>query len=376
MMPFVLGIIMSIYWRERRTYGGFGHWVLANFAFGVGYVLITLRGIVPDLFSVVLGNAATVYAEILIFEGIRLFYGRPAFSRWNTFVFILYLVLHTYFTYPSPNINARIVVISLALFILIWRSGLNLVNNPLLELRRTTRNAGVIFLLTSLLPLARAIHAILLSRPIDLFTDPLSSWFALLGLVSIVTWTFYFFLVNSARLELDLESARSELMQLAMTDPLTGLYNRRHFFERAEIEFERAKRQEHSISFLLMDVDGFKDINDKFGHDAGDAVMLHLSDILPGEVRVFDLVARYGGDEFIVMLVDVPEDQSYQIAERIREVVSRSPVAFDFQAINIQLSLGIASFMDEDGDLKTILRRADSALYQAKQHGKNRVFTA
>lgn len=376
MMPFVLGVIMSIYWRERRTYGGFSHWVSANYVFGVGYILITLRGVVPDFFSVVLGNAATVYAEILIFEGIRLFYGRPAFSKWNTLVFILYLILHTYFVYPSPNINARIVVISITLFALILRSGLNLVNNPLLALRRTTRNVGVIFLLTSLLPLTRAFHAITQTQPIDLFTDPLSSWFALLGLVSIVTWTFYFFLVHSARLELDLESARSELMQLAMTDPLTGLYNRRHFFERAEIEFERAKRQEYGISFLLMDIDGFKDINDKYGHDAGDAMMLYLSDILPGEVRTFDLVARYGGDEFVVMLVDSSEEQAYQIAERIREVIANTPVEFDFQAINIQLSLGIASYTDEDEDLKTILRRADNALYQAKQHGKNRVFTA
>lgn len=372
-MPFVLGIIMSIYWRERRTYEGFGRWVLANFVFGVGYIQISLRGILPDFFSIVLGNAATIYAEILIYEGIRLFYGRPAFSKWNSFVFVLYLVLHTYFTYLNPNINIRIAIISLTLFILIWRSGLSLINSPLLELRRTTRTAGIVFLLTALLPLARSFHALLQNQPIDLFADPMSSWFALFGLVSILTWTFYFFLINSARLEMDLEAARVELTQLAMTDPLTGLYNRRHFFERAEIEFQRATRQEHSISFLLMDVDGFKNINDNYGHDAGDEVMLYLSSILPAEIRVFDLVARFGGDEFIIMLVHVHQEQAYEIAERIRERVSQSPMTFESRTFNVQLSVGVASFDPKDDNLKTILKRADTALYLAKQHGRNRV---
>jgi diguanylate cyclase (GGDEF)-like protein len=372
-MPFVLGIIMSIYWRERRTYEGFGRWVLANFVFGVGYIQISLRGILPDFFSIVLGNAATIYAEILIYEGIRLFYGRPAFSKWNSFVFVLYLVLHTYFTYLNPNINIRIAIISLTLFILIWRSGLSLINSPLLELRRTTRTAGIVFLLTALLPLARSFHALLQNQPIDLFADPMSSWFALFGLVSILIWTFYFFLINSARLEMDLEAARVELTQLAMTDPLTGLYNRRHFFERAEIEFQRATRQEHSISFLLMDVDGFKNINDNYGHDAGDEVMLYLSSILPAEIRVFDLVARFGGDEFIIMLVHVHQEQAYEIAERIRERVSQSPMTFESRTFNVQLSVGVASFDPKDDNLKTILKRADTALYLAKQHGRNRV---
>jgi len=110
-MPFVLGVIMSIYWRERRTYGGFGRWVLANFTFGVGYLLVSLRGTIPDLLSITLGNAAAVYAEILIFEGIRLFFGRPAFSKWNSFVFVLYLIFHT-----ISHTSTRISMLALLLF--------------------------------------------------------------------------------------------------------------------------------------------------------------------------------------------------------------------------------------------------------------------
>ena len=375
LLPIVLGFIMAIYWRERKTYEGFSRWVLANFVFGAGYFLISLRSFIPTFFSITLGNAATVYAEILIYEGIRLFFGRPAISKWNSFVFIIYFVLHTYFTYLDPNINARIAIISFALFILIIRAGMSLINSPLLGMHHTTRNAGINFIFTSLLPLIRTIYALQKPQPIDLFTDALSSWFALFGLASILIWTFYFFFMNSARLELDLETARLELVQLATTDPLTGLYNRRHFFECAEIEFQRARRQEQSISFLLMDVDSFKTINDRYGHDVGDAVMIHLAGILPGEVRIFDLVARFGGDEFIIMLVNTSEEQAYEAAERIRKVVAETPVIFDAWKFNIQVSLGIASFENEDEDLKTILKRADVALYYAKRHGRNRVRT-
>lgn len=372
-LPFVLGLILTLYWRERRTYKGFERWVLANFVFGMGYLLISLRGFIPDFWSVLVGNAATVYAEILIFEGIRLFYGRPAFSKWNSLVFLLYLILHSYFVFYSPNINARIAVISLVLFVLIFRSGLNLINHPRLELQHTSRSAGIIFLITALLPLCRAVYALIQPQPIDLFQDKFSAWFALLGLVSILIWTYYFFIINSARLELDLETARLELVQLAMTDPLTGLYNRRHFLERAELEMQRAKREKLEISFLLMDIDGFKEINDQFGHDSGDTVMQQVASTLPREVRGFDVVARFGGDEFIALLVNVGKEQAQEAAERIRLAMTREVMISEIHPIRIGISVGIASFEADDEDLKSILKRADDALYQAKRGGRNRV---
>lgn len=374
-LPFVLGFIMTVYWRERKTYRGFGSWVLANFSFGVGYLFISLRGMIPDILSIILGNIAIVYAEILIYQGIRLFYDRPVFNRLNSLIFVLYIVFQFYFTYLDPDINARIVLISFVLTILQLRSGLNLIDCPFPDLKRTARNAGYIFLITGLLPLTRIIHTLGQGVSTDLFTDELGSWYAVSALFSILLWTFYFFLLNSARLEMDLEFARLELMQIASTDPLTGLYNRRHFFEHAEIEFQRAQRRECNLSFLLLDADEFKSINDNYGHDAGDTVMKDLSAILHREVRAFDLVARFGGDEFIIMLVDVDEEQAYAIAERIRGVVEQTPITFDSRILNIRLSVGLACFDIKDPDLHIILKRADKALYQAKEQGRNRVRT-
>ena len=162
-------------------------------------------------------------------------------------------------------------------------------------------------------------------------------------------------------------------MEIASTDSLSGLYNRRHFFEHAEIEFHRAQRHECDVSFLLLDVDNFKLINDNYGHDAGDVVMKFLATILKEEVRAFDLVARYGGDEFIIMLVNANQGQAYSIAERIRSAVAKTPVTVDSRTLNIHLSGGISSFDAKDPELKVILKRADDALYRAKRQGRNRV---
>ena len=373
LLPFMLGLIMTIYWRERKTYGGFESWVLADFAFGVGNLLIALRGLIPDLLSIILGNVIAVYGEILIYEGIQRFYGRAMFSRLNYLMLVSYILLQTYFTYLDPNINARTVLVSLAFAILILRSGLRLVDCPLGQMKRTSRHAGSIFFLTAIFPVIRMIYVLRRTEPIDLLSDPLSSWLSLVVVTSIMLWTFYFFLLNSARLELDLESARAELEQIASTDALTGLYNRRHFFEHAEVEFERARRAECNMSFLLVDADNFKSINDNYGHDAGDTVIKALSAIFQHEVRAFDLVARFGGDEFVIMLVDVDEDQAFSIADRIRGVVESTPILFGSQILNVRLSIGIASFDVLDPDLAVILKRADTALYNAKRQGRNLV---
>jgi diguanylate cyclase (GGDEF)-like protein len=331
---------------------------------------------IPDLFSIILGNVIAVYAEILIYEGVQRFYDRPVFSRLNYLILAGYILLHSYFTYFDQNINARTALVSLVSAILIIRAGLSLVNCPLPLLKQTSQNSGSIFFLTATLPIVRMIYALRLTHPIDLFNDRLAAWFSLIGLISILLWTFYFFLLNSARLEMDLETARADLEEIASTDPLTGLYNRRHFFEHAEIEFQRAKRRECNISFLLLDADDFKLINDNYGHDAGDAVITALSTIFTQQVRAFDLVARFGGDEFVIMLVDAGEDQAYTIAERIRTVAEITPIPFGTRTLNIQLSVGISSFAIKDQDLSVILKRADNALYHAKKQGRNCVRVA
>jgi diguanylate cyclase (GGDEF)-like protein len=374
--PLVLAIIMLIYWKERKVYGGFGHWILATFGLSVGYALISFPAVFSKFLSVVLGNVLIVYCMILIYEGIEKFYGRQPFYAFSYIILGIYAVLQSLFTYIDPNVNARVALSSAAIFILIILAGRRLFIVPIPELRRTSHAAGVVFFITALFPFVRAITSIEMNPRMNFITDVLNSWFSVVFIISIVTWVFYFFFLNSARLELDLEAARAELDLISRTDPLTNLYNRRHFDEQAELEIQRAKRSGFTNSILLLDIDGFKEINDVNGHDVGDAVLISLANVLRSELRSFDLVARYGGDEFIIMLTDTNTDEAFSIAERIRKRVSLTPFVVGTRIFNISLSLGIAALHALDTDLRSLLKRGDDALYRAKEQGRNCVVIA
>lgn len=371
--PVILGTIMLVYLRKRKSYGGFEKWVRANFGLGIGYLFVALRGFIPDFLSIILGNILVVYSAILVYEGVQRFYGRPTFS-WLNYSFLgVYIPLQSYFTYLVPNINARVALSSLVMAVLVLHSGMKLFQYSIPELKETSQSAGYLFIFTALFPFIRGIFALLQPEPIDFFHDVLNSWFSVVFIVSIVAWTFFFFFLNSARLELDLETARVELDLLARTDPLTNLYNRRHFDEHAEIEFEHAKRHERSLSFLFVDIDNFKLINDTYGHIAGDKVLLSISATIQSLVRAYDLVARYGGDEFIIMLMDAGKKETCAIAERMRKAVEKIPVEIDSGSLHVCLSTGVATLDPGDMDLGMVLKRGDDALYQAKQQGRNRV---
>ncbi len=157
---------------------------------------------------------------------------------------------------------------------------------------------------------------------------------------------------------------------------LTNLYNRRHFNEQAEIEFRRAQRYGRNLSIVMLDVDDLKLINDTYGHDSGDRVLISIAVILRSEVRPFDLVARYGGDEFVSLLIDTDQEEAYTIAERIRSEVELTPVVINAFTLNVHLSVGITTVDPEDTDLVITSKRTDHALYQAKQQGRNRVMAA
>jgi diguanylate cyclase (GGDEF)-like protein len=375
-VPLILGLVMAYYWRSRKVYDGFGRWVLANFCFSAGYLLVSLRGTMSDVLSIVIANILIVYGLILIYEGNQLFFASTPFRLSNYFLLIVYGALQVFLTYVHPDINLRIVLGASVLFILLMRAGYSLMQNFAVGLEKIARSMAYVFFLMALLQVPRAIYAYRQTAPMDFFHDSLNSWYALILLASIMSWTFYFFLLNSVRLELDLEQAHRELTVIANTDSLTGLHNRRHFLEHAEAEFVRTKRYGQLLSLLVMDIDDFKTVNDSYGHDVGDMTMLKVAQVLRQETRFFDLVARIGGDEFIVMLINTDEQQAVDIAERIRLAVENTPIFFDTQEFHVHLSVGIACFLPADASLDFMLKRADKALYQAKHEGSNRVIVA
>jgi diguanylate cyclase (GGDEF)-like protein len=163
-----------------------------------------------------------------------------------------------------------------------------------------------------------------------------------------------------------------KLEQVAYTDSLTGIYNRRHFMELAMMQFERAKRANVACHLMMLDLDFFKNVNDTYGHIAGDAVLRKVSVCIKEIVRSYDLVARYGGEEFVVMISDSDGETAMRLAERIRSHVEKNPCRYEDHLLPITFSIGVASDKDADS-FETLLRHADDAMYEAKKNGRNRV---
>lgn len=171
----------------------------------------------------------------------------------------------------------------------------------------------------------------------------------------------------------DLVAQHARLHQAALTDPMTGLPNRRHLMERLEQEDARSQRNGQTLACLFLDVDGFADINNRYLHEAGDQILSSLAGVLRRQLRAGDVLGRYGGDEFVILLPDVDPTRVIGVAERINKAVARHR----FRALppheTVTVSIGAAlSAQDARLEPADLLRTADEALYRAKELGRNR----
>ncbi|WP_458071779.1 diguanylate cyclase [Rhodanobacter sp. BL-MT-08] len=166
-----------------------------------------------------------------------------------------------------------------------------------------------------------------------------------------------------------------KLRDLATRDALTGLSNRRHLIELAKPEIARARHAGQPVSLVLADIDDFKQINDGYGHEAGDVVLTRASAVFRDACSSEDIIARWGGEEFLFLLPNIGTDDALPIAERVRARVAEMAVDHDGRQIGFTLSMGVALLMPEE-NLEDAIRRADNALYQSKSEGRNRVTPA
>ncbi|MGH8721028.1 MAG: GGDEF domain-containing protein [Burkholderiales bacterium] len=160
---------------------------------------------------------------------------------------------------------------------------------------------------------------------------------------------------------------------LSETDELTGLYNMRGFVVIANRLFAQAQRYARAASFLMVDSDSLKQVNDTHGHEAGNRLLQHVVKAMQGHLRATDVAARYGGDEFVIMLPDTPARGALEVAERIRNAVEATPFATEPVHMPCTVSIGVASYPQDGRSIETLLARADRALYEAKAAGRNRV---
>lgn len=167
-----------------------------------------------------------------------------------------------------------------------------------------------------------------------------------------------------------------EFRKLAARDSLTGCLTRQAFAAATAAELGRARRAEHAISCIVLDVDHFKSVNDTYGHAAGDHVLRTVARLCRTEMRSHDILCRYGGEEFVILLPGTDEAGAYVLAERIRRAVSSHDITYANSTVHVTLSGGVGSWREPESDIERAFIRADAALYRAKLAGRNRIARA
>jgi diguanylate cyclase (GGDEF)-like protein len=171
-----------------------------------------------------------------------------------------------------------------------------------------------------------------------------------------------------------LRKKNAQLERLTRTDPLTNIANRRHFMHSIEMEFARLERYKRPMSFIMLDVDHFKKVNDKHGHQAGDQVLVDVAGILAESVRITDVAARYGGEEFAILLPETDGSRAFIVAERCRKLIEKMETVFEENTIRVTASFGLVSLPDDRiSTVHDIISVADENLYTSKREGRNRI---
>ena len=176
-------------------------------------------------------------------------------------------------------------------------------------------------------------------------------------------------------MELELQEAHQQARAAALEDELTGLHNRRAFYEFGGQLLRHAKRHASPLAMVMMDLDYFKQVNDTYGHDAGDEVLRQIARLLQNRVRESDIVARLGGEEFALLLPDTTMGEAIELTERMLEMLNELVIQHKGRSIRASASFGITRLIVGDQTLEDLMHRADRALYQSKDQGRGRVST-
>ncbi len=349
-----------------RNILGLREWAAAVLLLACAAGLASLRGILADGYTIMVSSGLSLLGQLLVIVGLQRFAGRPVVWRFplNTIGALMLMML--WLTYGSHSYPGRIFLMSVAHIVFFTVSALYAV-------RLRPDGFGRWFLL-AVFALGVGVAVWRLStlsaapgRGDDLFDRDLiqQAYLAMFSLGAVVLSIGFILLAN--------ERLREELEFMATRDPMTGAFNRRAFFNRGELEWARSLRSGQPLAVITSDIDFFKKVNDTYGHHVGDLVIKDYANRAARQLRTTDVLARFGGEEFVIALPDAGRAQAMQVAERIRaEIETRRDKALP--AYTVSIGVAVAQWKaGQASDLEALIAEADAALYRAKQGGRNRV---
>src|SRR5882757_5901352 len=368
---FIAAITAVFFWRRNPDEIGLQEWAIATGLGGVGTLLLGLFGPVPARGLSIIGNTLVFAAFVIAWESTRRFNGRPAANSRVAVLIFAFLVVFGTAWYLGADVRVRAVLVSLAVTPWAFLASREIALGGREEPLSSRIPAAIISAAVGVDMLLRAIDAGF-SPPVipelAFFEDPVQSHLVFAMTIGLVCLS----IGGLSMMEQERMLKRHE--KAALTDELTQLPNRRFFDEQAGRLIKRASMNGAPACILIMDLDRFARINERFGHAGGDRVLAAFAALLREHIRPTDLVARYGGEEFCALLVDTDVTEGERIAQRLRAAVADLVVDLHGQPISFTVSVGLAALQGDD--LGGSIERADRALYQAKRQGRDRVAIA
>jgi diguanylate cyclase (GGDEF)-like protein len=358
-------LFFSLIKRENRPF----IWAsVASGSFAGALLLVAYGSNASNSYAIILGNTLAVFG-LLAFYNLFCSIFVIAKRNWIITIPVLFfqVVLFVWFTLFHPSFTARVVVtniifavISSLLLHLLWKN-----SSKGQHIFHFFASIPIFFLLCH--SLFRLITVILAGRiEVSTTLSPAYALFILFYCIVSIWITLSSVFIVSNQLH-------SKLLNASMTDPLTGAMNRRALEEAVGREIAKTHRNGSPLSLIIIDLDHFKKVNDKYGHHAGDAILVHAVSKFRNIVRESDLVARLGGEEFVIVLPNSGLDVASHIAERLRSSFKKNVLRFEGQSIPVTSSFGVAGHNGKGIDFEELLRQADEALYRAKEQGRDRV---
>jgi diguanylate cyclase (GGDEF)-like protein len=401
----VFTLVMLVTLRVGKTYPGYGSWALSELSFAILFFLKAIQGRGNDFIPVVLGNLFSCCAMMMLSLGMHRFTGRHMRYLTMSAAAIVFLAISMYFYFVLDDLRIRAIAISIYLSIMAVHAA-----GPLLRHSSVERRFGSLFTLSvlgfgSLIGIVRVLALLRITELPALYTGrPIETAYYLFDLMFIIGITFSFFILTNERTVADLlgsnlalereakerektaealllevaqrRKLEIELKELTNTDELTGVLNRRGIFDVLQREVHRVVRHQHPLALLIIDLDDFKSVNDRYGHTGGDKALAAVVETCKGNLRVTDMIGRLGGDEFIVILPETAFENAIQVCEKIRASIENSAVISGGDRFSLTVSIGAAPWADGDDTGALTIAEADNALYRAKGAGRNCVRTA
>jgi diguanylate cyclase (GGDEF)-like protein len=362
----ILGLLLLFAWVQNLSIRAVAWWGFAHLIRAGSVVLFGMYGSAPDLITIDLANALLFTAYAVTWTGARVFDGRPVEPVYLVTGAVLWLLVCR-LPVLAGAIDARVLIASGIITAYTWLTAYEFWRGRSEQL---VSRWPAIFMLF-------AHGALFLLRTPLLAVLPLSSSNHVMGSVWLTVLSFeaLLFTISIAFILLAMAKERTELRHrtAAMVDPLTGIANRRAFLQDAELSAKRHRVNPRPTAVLLIDLDHFKSINDRFGHAVGDRVLEIFTESAGQSIRSTDLLGRLGGEEFAAMLHDTGREKAMAVADRIREAFAEASKDVDSHPVCATVSIGVVHCDGPTLDVPQLLAQADRALYVAKARGRNRV---